>query len=158
MTEDEMVGWHLRLNGPGFGWKSVKLLQSCPTLCSPMDCSPLGSLSMGFSRQEYCSGLSCPPPGDLPNPGIKLKSLMSPALGGRILTTSDPWDSSYECQIKTRTRNQWTETFLEVTRECSQRRELQFNKALPDIEEVWKGGEGETRRQEEDFTEERYKA
>ena len=27
-------------------------------------------LSMGFSRQEYCSGLPCPPPGDLPNPGI----------------------------------------------------------------------------------------
>ena len=28
-------------------------------------------LSMGFSRQEYLSGLSCPPPGDLPGPGIK---------------------------------------------------------------------------------------
>ena len=31
-------------------------------------------LSMGFSRQEYWSGLSCPPPGDLPNPGIKPRS------------------------------------------------------------------------------------
>ena len=31
-------------------------------------------LSMGFSRQEYWSGLPCPPPGDLPNPGIKLRS------------------------------------------------------------------------------------
>ena len=30
---------------------------------------------MGFSRQEYWSGLPCPPPGDLPNPGIELKSL-----------------------------------------------------------------------------------
>ena len=29
------------------------------------------SLSMGFSRQEYCSGLSCPPSGDLPDPRIK---------------------------------------------------------------------------------------
>ena len=29
-------------------------------------------LSMGFSRQEYCSGLSCPSPGDLPDPGVEL--------------------------------------------------------------------------------------
>ena len=36
-------------------------------------------LSMGFSRQEYWSGLPCPPPGDLPDPGIEPMSLMSPA-------------------------------------------------------------------------------
>ena len=34
---------------------------SCLTLCDPRDCSPPGSLSMGFSRQEYWSGLPCPP-------------------------------------------------------------------------------------------------
>ena len=34
-------------------------------------------LSMGFSRQEYWSGLPCPPPGDLPDPGIEPESLMS---------------------------------------------------------------------------------
>ena len=34
-------------------------------------------LSMGFSRQEYWSGLPCPPPGDLPDPGIELVSLTS---------------------------------------------------------------------------------
>ena len=39
-------------------------------------------LSLGFSRQEYCSGLPCPPPGDLPNPGIELVSLKSPAFAG----------------------------------------------------------------------------
>ena len=45
------------------------------SLCDPMDCSPPGSpLSMGFSRLEYCSGLSCPPPWDLPNPGIQPRS------------------------------------------------------------------------------------
>ena len=38
-------------------------------------------LSMGFSRQEYWSGLPCPPPGDLPDPGTKLAALTSPALG-----------------------------------------------------------------------------
>ena len=45
-------------------------------------------LSMGFSKQEYWSGLPCPPPGDLPDPGIKLASLMSPALAGGFFTTS----------------------------------------------------------------------
>ena len=47
-------------------------------------------LSMGFSRQEYWSGLSFPPPGDLPNPGIKPASLMSPALAGRFLPLTPP--------------------------------------------------------------------
>ena len=44
--------------------------QSCLTLCDPVDCSPPG-YPWGFFRQEYWSGLPCPPPGDLPNPGIK---------------------------------------------------------------------------------------
>ena len=42
--------------------------------------------SMGFSRQEYWSGLPCPPPGNLPNPGIELMSVMSPALAGGFFT------------------------------------------------------------------------
>ena len=42
-------------------------------------------LSMGFSRQEYWSGLPCPPPGDLPNPGIEPKSLMSTCIGRWVL-------------------------------------------------------------------------
>ena len=48
----------------------------CPTLCNPMDyytCQVL--LSMEFSRQEYWSGMPCPLPGDLPDPGIELTSL-----------------------------------------------------------------------------------
>ena len=44
-------------------------LQSCPTLCNPMDCNLQAPLSMGFSRQEYWCGLSCPPPEDLPDSG-----------------------------------------------------------------------------------------
>ena len=48
---------------------------SRPTLWDPMDYSPPGSsLSMGFRRQEYWSGLSFPSPGNLPDPGIELKS------------------------------------------------------------------------------------
>ena len=46
------------------------------------------SLSMGFSRQEYWSGLPCPSPGDLPDTGIKPTSLMSSALADGFFTTS----------------------------------------------------------------------
>ena len=49
-------------------------------------------LSTGFFRQEYWSGSPCPPPGDLPDPGIEHKSLMSPALAGRFFTTSATWE------------------------------------------------------------------
>ena len=58
----------------------IQLLQSCPTLRDAMDYGSPGSLSMGFSRQEYWSELPCPPPGDLPNPGIKLSSPASHTL------------------------------------------------------------------------------
>ena len=51
------------------------LPQSCQTLCDPMDCNPHASLSMGFPRQEYWSGLPCPPPypgsRDIPDPGME---------------------------------------------------------------------------------------
>ena len=50
-------------------------------------------LSMGFSRQEYWSGFPCPPPGDLPDPGVKLTSLRSPAFSGRFFTTSATWEA-----------------------------------------------------------------
>ena len=53
-------------------------------------------LSMGFSRQEYWSRLPCSPPGDLPDPGIKLMSLTSPALAGGSFTTSAPWETHYK--------------------------------------------------------------
>ena len=62
--------------------------QSFSTLCNPMDCHPLGSI--GFSRQDYWSGLLFLTPGDLPNPGIKSGSLMSLALAGRFFITWEP--------------------------------------------------------------------
>ena len=71
----------------------AKSVQSCPTLCNPMDCSLQAPLSMGFCRQEYWSGLSFPPPGDPPGSGIKPASLMSPALAGRFLTASATWEA-----------------------------------------------------------------
>ena len=57
----------------------VIVVQSCPTLCNPMD--------MGFPRQEYWSGLSFPSPGDLPNSGIEPGS---PALQADSLLSEPP--------------------------------------------------------------------
>ena len=50
-------------------------------------------LSLGFSMQEYWSGLLCPPSGDLPDPGIEPVSLRSPALAGGFFTTSATWEA-----------------------------------------------------------------
>ena len=61
-------------------------------------------LSMGFSRQEYWSGLPFPPPGDLPNPGIEPESLVSAALAHRFFTTTATW----ETHIK---KNYWLNIF-----------------------------------------------
>ena len=69
----------------------AKLLQSCLTLCDLW--THQVPLSMGISRQEYWSGLLCPPPGDLPNPGTEPTSLMSPALAGGFFTTGANWEA-----------------------------------------------------------------
>ena len=72
----------------------AKSLQSYPILCDPIDTVPLQAPpSMGFSRQEYWSGLPGPPPEDLPDSGIELTSLMSPALEGGFFTTSTTWEA-----------------------------------------------------------------
>ena len=82
------------------GWSCVPSLlferesevgQLCPALCHLMDCSPPGyGLSVGFSRQEYCSGLPFPSPGDLPNPGTEPRS---PTLEEDALTSVPPGKS-----------------------------------------------------------------
>ena len=57
-----------------------------------------GPLSMGFSRQEYWSGLPCSPSGDPPNPGTEPTSLIkSPALGGGFFTNSTTWGVFWDC-------------------------------------------------------------
>ena len=55
---------------------------------APWDAARQAPLSMGFPRQEYWSGLSFPPPGDLPNSGIESASPESPALAGGFFTTA----------------------------------------------------------------------
>ena len=85
--------WHLPFSFVKFFYshsnttliKWSEVAQSCPTLCDPMDCSLPGS--MGFSRQEYSSGLPFPSPGDLPHPGIEPRS---PVLHAEALTSELP--------------------------------------------------------------------
>ena len=71
-----------------------------PTLFYPMDLACQAPLSMGFSRQGYWSGLSCPPPGLHPNPGVKYSSL---ALAGEFFTPEPPGKSFvlvHNCQLR----------------------------------------------------------
>ena len=51
-----------------------------PTLSDPVDCSRLGSSVHGILHEKYWKWVAMPSPGDLPDPGIELESLMSPAL------------------------------------------------------------------------------
>ena len=65
------LGWRVSLHAHA---------QSCPTLVTPWTVAHQASLSVGFPRQEYWSGLPFPPPGVLPDPGIKTVSPAFPAL------------------------------------------------------------------------------
>ena len=56
-------------------WCYGLVAKSCLTLATPWTIACQVPLSMGISRQEYWSGLSFPPPGDLPNPGMAPRSL-----------------------------------------------------------------------------------
>ena len=61
-------------------------------LCDPMDCSPSGSSVHGDAPGKN-TGVDCPPPGDLPHPGIKLVTPLSPALTGGFFITSATWEA-----------------------------------------------------------------
>ena len=54
---------------------------------------------MGFSRQEYWSGLPCPPPRDLPDPEIGPASLMLPALASEFFTMSAIWEALFSILV-----------------------------------------------------------
>ena len=67
------------------------LSQLCPTLATPWTVAHPASLSTGFPRQECWSGLPCPLPGDLPDPGMEPTCLACPALAGRFFTAEPAW-------------------------------------------------------------------
>ena len=88
VAESDMTEW--------LNWTELKSKHVCVLshfshvwlFATPWTVPRQASLSMGFSKQEYRSRLPCPPPGDLPNLGIKLLSFMSPTLAGMFFTTS----------------------------------------------------------------------
>ena len=72
---------------PDFHLQKVKVAQSCLTLCDPWTIAYQAPPSMGFSRQEYWSGMPFPSPGDLSDPGIEPRS---PTLQADALTSEPP--------------------------------------------------------------------
>ena len=68
-------------------WKKVKSLSSVQLFVTLWTVAHQAPMSMGFSRQEYWSGLPFPSPGDLPNPGIEPRS---PALQADALSSESP--------------------------------------------------------------------
>ena len=71
----------------------AKSLQSCLTLCNPMDCNPPGPSVHGILQARIPEWVAMPSSGDLPDPGIDRTSLLSPALAGRFFTTSATWEA-----------------------------------------------------------------
>ena len=68
----------------------VKTLSRVPLSATPLTAAHQAPLSMGFSRQEYWSGLLFPSSGDLLDPRIKPTTLVFPALAGGFFTTAPP--------------------------------------------------------------------
>ena len=71
----------------------TKWLQQCLTLCDPMYFNPPGSSVHGILQATILEWVVMPLPGDLPDPGIKPASLISPALAGVFFTTEPPGKS-----------------------------------------------------------------
>ena len=69
----------------------AKVLQSCPTLCNPVDCSPPGSSIHGILQERVLEWAAISSSRDLPEPGIKPTSLMFPSLACGFFTTSATW-------------------------------------------------------------------
>ena len=75
-----------------FKYILCSVTQSCPTLCSPVDCSLPGYSVNGRFQAKYWNRLPCPTPGTLPNLGIE-PCLRSPSLAGGFFTNITPWEA-----------------------------------------------------------------
>jgi len=71
----------------------TKSFQLCTTLCDPMDYSLPGSSVRGILQARILEWVACPPPGDLPDPGLEPVSLPSPVLVDVFFTTSTTWEA-----------------------------------------------------------------
>ena len=83
----------------------------CLTLCDSTDSSPTGSSVLWFPRQEYWSGLPCPSPGDLPDPGSNPHLL----LGRQILYHWATWEALYKNSYKPQALETIWDLFLQTT-------------------------------------------
>ena len=76
----------------------VKLLQSCPTLCDPVDYSLPGSSVHGIVQARILEWVAMPSSRGSSDPGIEPMSLMSPTLAGGFVTTAATWEAPYAIQ------------------------------------------------------------
>ena len=97
---DSSVGQELGVPGKAKSLVQYVCAQLCPTLVIPWTAARQAPLPIGFSRQEYWGGLPFLPPADLPNPGIKPISLVSPTLASRFFIRKsrelDTWPFSVQ--------------------------------------------------------------
>ena len=84
------------------------VLSRARLFANPRTVARQAPLSVGFYRQEYWSGLPFPSPRDLPDPGITLTSLESPALSGRFFITAPPGKSNSKVRNYQRENNRQT--------------------------------------------------
>ena len=82
----------------------AKLLQSCPALCDPIDCSVPGSSVCGIFQLRTLEWLPSPSPGDLPDLGIETVSLRSPALAVQfscsvMSNSATPWTAAHQASL-----------------------------------------------------------
>ena len=108
MTEHMSHTHREKLKDYKYNWTNVcaKQLQSCWSLCDPVDCSPPGSSVPGILQARILEWVAMPPPGDLPESGIKLVSLASPTLVSRFSSTGvtredHSWTCVYSTSIST---------------------------------------------------------
>ena len=74
-------------------------LQSRPTLCDPVDCSPPGSSVHGILQARILEWVAMPSSKESFQPGTEPMSLMFPALAGRFFTTSTNWEAPFNGQL-----------------------------------------------------------
>ena len=104
--------FHHQLNQSAIQFSSVQLLSYVRLFATPWTITHQALLSMGFPRQEYWNGLSCPPPGDLSDLGIEFTS---PALTGGFFTTEPPGKPYSKATIKLYPKSHRTHLLLLIS-------------------------------------------
>ena len=96
----------------------AKLLQSCPALCDPIDCSVPGSSVCGIFQLRTLEWLPSPSPGDLPDLGIETVSLRSPALAVQfscsvMSNSATPWTAARQASLFATKTQQLVQTHVQ---------------------------------------------